>query len=63
MYIEDKNSPYWKNHKTHDGVKMGTLLKWIIASLLAGFMWLVAGYTDEYFRPYKKVRSTVKIKK
>jgi hypothetical protein len=41
---------------------MGTLLKWIIASLLAGFMWLVAGYTDEYFRPYKKVRSTVRNK-
>jgi hypothetical protein len=51
-----------ENHNTHDGVKMVTLLKWIVAGLLAGLMWLVAGYTDEYFRPYKKVRSTVRNK-
>jgi hypothetical protein len=38
------------------------LLKWILTVLLAGFMWLVAGYADEYFRPYKKARSTVKNK-
>ena len=38
----------------YDGVKMG-LLKWILTVLFAGFMWLVAGYTDEYFRPYKKI--------
>jgi len=50
-----------KNHKIYDGVKMG-LLKWILTVLLAGFMWLVAGYTDEYFRPYKKARATVKHK-
>ena len=31
-------------------------LKWITAFLLAGFAWLVTGYTVEYFRPYKKVR-------
>jgi hypothetical protein len=41
---------------------MVTLLKWIAAGLIAGLMWLVAGYTDEYLRPYKKVRSTVKNK-
>ena len=61
MYIEDKVSPYWKT-RTHDGVKMVTLLKWIAAGLLAGLMWLVAGYTDEYFRPYKKVRTSVRNK-
>jgi len=41
---------------------MVTLLKWIAAGLLAGLMWLVAGYTDEYFRPYKKFRTNVKHK-
>jgi hypothetical protein len=61
MYREDKNSPYWKTIKD-DGVKMGTVLKWIATGLLAGLMWLVAGYADEYFRPYKKVRSTVRNK-
>jgi hypothetical protein len=61
MYIEDKNDPQKGNLNTH-GVKMSTLLKWIAAGLLAGFMWLVAGYTDEYFRPYKKARSIVRNK-
>jgi hypothetical protein len=42
---------------------MITLLKWIVAGLLAGLMWLVAGYTDEYFRPYKRARTPVKNKK
>lgn len=41
---------------------MITLLKWLVGGLLAGVMWLVAVYTDEYFRPYKKVRSTVRNK-
>jgi hypothetical protein len=36
--------------------KMTTLLKWIFGALLAGLAWLIAVYTDEYFRPYKKVR-------
>jgi hypothetical protein len=35
---------------------MVTIVKWITAILLAGFAWLVAGYADEYFRPYKKIR-------
>ncbi|HEX5809848.1 MAG TPA: hypothetical protein VFY25_14365 [Anaerolineales bacterium] len=35
---------------------MITALKWITAALLAGFAWLVTGYTIEYFRPYKKIR-------
>ena len=35
---------------------MSTLIKWTVAILLAGLTWLVAGYTDEYFRPYKKIR-------
>jgi hypothetical protein len=34
---------------------MFVIVKWIIAALLAGFAWLVTGYTIEYFRPYKKV--------
>ena len=36
---------------------MITVLKWIVGALIAGFLWLVAGYTDEYFRPYKKIRT------
>lgn len=35
---------------------MTTLLKWIITTLLAGLIWLVALYTDEYLRPYKRIR-------
>lgn len=35
---------------------MNTLLKWITTILLAGFVWLVATYTDEYLRPYKGIR-------
>jgi hypothetical protein len=35
---------------------MNMLLKWISAVLLAGFVWLVATYTDEYLRPYKGIR-------
>ena len=34
---------------------MFVVVKWIIAALLAGFAWLVTGYTIEYFRPYKKI--------
>ena len=34
---------------------MFIIVKWIIAALLAGFAWLVTGYTIEYFRPYKKI--------
>ena len=34
--------------------------KWIAAVLLAGFVWLVGLYTDEYFRPYKKIRASIK---
>jgi len=41
---------------------MTTVLKWIAAVLLAGLTWLVAGYTDEYFRPYKKIRTRVRNK-
>jgi hypothetical protein len=37
---------------------MITVLKWIIGALVAGFLWLVAGYTDEYLRPYKKIRTS-----
>jgi len=35
---------------------MTTVLKWITAGLFAGFVWLVGVYTDEYFRPHKKIR-------
>lgn len=41
---------------------MITVLKWILGALIAGFMWLVAGYTDEYLRPYKKIRTGVRKK-
>jgi hypothetical protein len=37
--------------------KMVTVLKWILGALMAGLLWLVAGYTDEYLRPYKKIRT------
>lgn len=33
---------------------MFTALKWITALVVAGFLWLVALYTDEYLRPYKR---------
>jgi hypothetical protein len=39
---------------------MFTIVKWIAAVLLAGLAWLVAGFTDEYFRPYKKIRINTK---
>jgi hypothetical protein len=35
---------------------MTMLLKWLTAVLLTGFVWLVALYTDEYLRPYKRIR-------
>jgi len=35
--------------------KMSILIRWLAAALLAGLAWLVAGYTTEYFRPYKKI--------
>jgi len=35
---------------------MNALLKWITTVLLAGFVWLIAVYTDEYLRPYKALR-------
>ena len=41
---------------------MTTIFKWIIGALVAGFLWLVAGYTDEYFRPYKKIRTGLRKK-
>ena len=39
---------------------MTVLLKWIAAAVLAGFLWLIGIYTDEYFRPYKKIRASVR---
>ena len=35
---------------------MFTILKWIVVSLVASFLWLVGKYTAEYFdfKPYKK---------
>jgi hypothetical protein len=41
---------------------MITVLKWILGALAAGFLWLVAGYTDEYLRPYRKIRSGLRKK-
>ncbi|HLE90395.1 MAG TPA: hypothetical protein VI753_04530 [Anaerolineales bacterium] len=41
---------------------MSTVIRWIAAVLLAGLTWLVAGYTAEYFRPYKKIRMNVRKK-
>ena len=40
---------------------MFVIVKWIIAALITGFAWLVAGYTIEYFRPYRQIE--VKTKK
>jgi hypothetical protein len=36
---------------------MITVLKWFLGALMAGLVWLVAGYTDEYLRPYKKIKT------
>ncbi len=35
---------------------MFTLLKWLVVTLVAGFLWLVGKYTAEYFdvKIYKK---------
>jgi hypothetical protein len=41
---------------------MFVIVKWIIVALLAGFAWLVTGYTIEYFRPYKKIGIRLKKK-
>ena len=41
---------------------MITVLKWITAVVVAGLLWLVGMYTDEYFRPYKKIRARVRNK-
>jgi hypothetical protein len=52
--------------QTEESLKPGgpmiTVLKWIAAVLVAGFLWLVGMYTDEYFRPYKKIRARVRNK-
>jgi hypothetical protein len=42
--------------------EMTTILKWVLGVLLASLAWLVAVYTDEYFRPYKKIRMVRTIK-
>ena len=39
---------------------MYTLIKWTAAALLTGLAWLVAQYTAEYFRPYKKLGMTIR---
>ncbi len=39
---------------------MTVVLKWIAAVLIAGLVWLVGIYTDEYFRPYKKVGTGIR---
>jgi hypothetical protein len=39
---------------------MGVFFKWVAAGLLAGIVWLVGLYTDEYFRPYKKIRTRIR---
>ena len=41
---------------------MFVIVKWIFAALLAGFAWLVTGYTVEYFRPYRKIGIRLKKK-
>lgn len=33
---------------------MIVIAKWLLATLLAGFAWLVGNYTVEYFRPYNR---------
>lgn len=53
------------NRKPHEQIlehNMSTVVKWTAALLIAGLTWLVAGYTDEYFRPYKKIRMSTKKK-
>lgn len=34
---------------------MSAILKLTFATLLTGLLWLVARYTIEYYRPYKKI--------
>ena len=56
MYMEDRKDLRTGKPYRH-GARMIVLLKWIAALLIAGSVWLVGVYTDEYFRPYKKIRS------
>ena len=39
---------------------MITIVKWIVASMFAGFTWLLTVYAVEYFRPYKKIEIRVR---
>ena len=39
---------------------MSMIIRWVAAALFAGLAWLVTGYTVEYFRPYKKIRVSVR---
>ena len=41
---------------------MSIIIKLIAALLFGGLTWLVAGYTAEYFRPYKKIKINTKKK-
>jgi hypothetical protein len=54
MYTEDRNDlPTGTRYRP--GANMTVLLKWVAVVFFAGIIWLVGIYTDEYFRPYKKV--------
>ena len=44
-----------KPHLREKETAMFVIIKWIVGALLAGFAWLVTGYTIEYFRPYKQI--------
>ena len=60
MYIEQKKPRGGIDE--HKERNMTTILKWIFGALLAGLAWLIGIYTDEYFRPYKKIRTSIKNK-
>jgi hypothetical protein len=61
MYMEDKSDLQTESSAgSIMEYNMTTILKWIFVGLLAGLTWLVAGYADEYFRPYKKIRTTIR---
>ena len=51
MIDKDNTTKLYSNNMEFN---MSIIIKWIVVILLAGFAWLVAGYADEYFRPYKK---------
>ena len=49
MYIDNPSL-----HLRIYGVNMIMTIKWFVVALFTGLAFVVAKFTDEYFRPYKR---------